>query len=217
MEPTALVALRETRLISVIRAPSREAALKAAQAVVAGGVPLVEITYTVPDAPDVMRALAGTRDAIVGAGTVLTPEQARAALAAGAKFIVAPNFSRDVARAALGAGVLYVPGAYTSSEIIAAREGGAHVIKVYPVGVAGGPNYIRILRDPLPDIPMLAAGGTNLDNTVPFLEAGCMGVGLGAAIADPALSAAGSFVEITRRARAFVELVRPFATTRAER
>jgi 2-dehydro-3-deoxyphosphogluconate aldolase/(4S)-4-hydroxy-2-oxoglutarate aldolase len=84
------------------------------------------------------------------------------------------------------------------------------VIKVYPVGVAGGPAYIRVIRDPLPDVPMLAAGGTDLENTVPFLQAGCVGVGLGAALADPALAAAGRFDEITRRARAFVERVSDF-------
>jgi len=105
---------------------------------------------------------------------------------------------------------MYVPGAYTTNEILAARAAGAHVIKVYPVGVAGGPAYIRVIRDPLPDVPMLAAGGTDLENTVPFLQAGCVGVGLGAALADPALAAAGRFDEITRRARAFVERVSDF-------
>jgi 2-dehydro-3-deoxyphosphogluconate aldolase/(4S)-4-hydroxy-2-oxoglutarate aldolase len=108
---------------------------------------------------------------------------------------------------------MYVPGAYTTTEILAAREAGAHVIKVYPVGVAGGPTYIRVIRDPLPDVPMLAAGGTNLDNTAAFLEAGCVAIGLGASLADPSLAAAGAFAEITRRARAFVDCVRPFATT----
>src|SRR5207247_725581 len=82
-------------------------------------------------------------------------------------------------------GAMYVPGAYTANEILAARDAGAHVIKVYPVGVAGGPAYIQVIRDPLPDVPMLAAGGTNLDNVAPFLAAGCVGVGLGASLADP--------------------------------
>lgn len=101
------------------------------------------------------------------------------------------------------AGLLYCPGAYTPTEIIAARAGGAHVIKVHPVGVAGGPAYIQVIRDPLPDVPLLAAGGTNLDNFIPFLRAGCVGVGLGPALADPALAAHGRFAEITRRAEAF--------------
>jgi 2-dehydro-3-deoxyphosphogluconate aldolase/(4S)-4-hydroxy-2-oxoglutarate aldolase len=102
---------------------------------------------------------------------------------------------------------MYVPGAYTTNEILAARDAGAHVIKVYPVGVAGGPAYIRIIRDPLPAVPMLAAGGTDLENTVPFLRAGCVGVGLGGALADPVLATEGRFDEITRRARTFVARV----------
>jgi 2-dehydro-3-deoxyphosphogluconate aldolase/(4S)-4-hydroxy-2-oxoglutarate aldolase len=205
--PLALQKLREQRLISVIRAPSPAVALSAAGAVAKGGIALVEITFTVPEAPRVMAELSGRADLVVGAGTVLTAAQAEQALAAGARFIVAPNLSLEVARVALDAGVMFVPGAYTTNEILAARAAGAHVIKVYPVGVAGGPAYIRIIRDPLPDVPMLAAGGTDLENTVPFLHAGCVGVGLGAALADPALAAAGRFEEITRRARAFVERV----------
>ena len=205
MEPFALTRLREQRLVAVIRAPDAQAALGAARAVAAGGVRIVEITFTVPDAPQVMAALRDEPGLTVGAGTVLTAAQARAALAAGARFVIAPNFSREVADEALGAGVLFCPGAYTTTEILAARAAGAHLVKIYPVGVVGGPAYIRIIRDPLPDIPMLAAGGTTLENAGPFLEAGCVGVGLGASLADPALAAAGCFDELTRRARAFVE------------
>jgi 2-dehydro-3-deoxyphosphogluconate aldolase/(4S)-4-hydroxy-2-oxoglutarate aldolase len=108
---------------------------------------------------------------------------------------------------ALAGGAMYCPGAYTTNEIIAARDAGAHVIKVYPVGVAGGPKYIEIIRDPLPDIPMLAAGGTTLENLAPFLHAGCIGVGLGGSLADPRLAAARQFDEITRRAKAFRQRV----------
>jgi len=211
MEPAALRTLLETRLIAVIRAASPELALEAADAVAAGGIPLLEITYTVPEAPRVMRSLASRSGIVLGAGTVLTAAQCRMALEAGAQFIVAPNLSLEVARIALDAGAMYVPGAYTTNEILAARDAGAHVIKVYPVGVAGGPAYIQVIRDPLPDVPILAAGGTNLDNVAPFLAAGCVGVGLGASLADPQLAAQGAFGEITRRARAFVDRVRPFA------
>src|SRR5262245_45029660 len=211
--PLALQRLREQRLISVIRAPSPTIALQAASAVAKGGIALLEITFTVPDAPRVMAELAGRADIVVGAGTVLTAVQAAQALAAGARFIVAPNLSLEVARAALDAGVMYVPGAYTTNEILAAHAAGAHVIKVYPVGVAGGPAYIRTIRDPLPNVPMLAAGGTSLENTVPFLRAGCVGMGPGAALADPALAASGRFEEITQRARAFVERVSEASVT----
>lgn len=205
MEPAALTALRDRHLLAAIRAPSAEVALAAARAVAKGGIPLLEITFTVPDATRVMTALAAAEDVVVGAGTVLTADQARAALDAGARFIVAPNLSHDVARVALAGGAMYCPGAYTTTEIVAARDAGAHVVKVYPIGVAGGPRYIEVIRDPLPDIPMLAAGGTTLENMVPFLRAGCVGIGLGGSLADPKLAEAGQFDEITRRANAFVD------------
>lgn len=205
MIPTALQCLHRQRLIAVIRAGAPEAALGAALAVARGGIELLEVTFTVPEAARVIHALKDHAGALVGAGTVLTKEQARTACEAGAKFIVAPNLSLEVAKVARAAGVMYCPGAYTTGEILAARDAGAHVIKVYPVGVAGGPDYIRVIRDPLPDVPMLAAGGTNLDNLVPFLEVGCIGVGLGAALADPALAASGDFAAIERRSRAFLE------------
>ena len=214
-EPVAVTRLREQRLLAVIRAPSAEAAYAAAAAVADGGIALLEVTFTVPDAPRVMARLTERTDVIVGAGTVLTPLQAHDAIAAGARFLVAPNVSSQVARVALAAGVMYCPGAFTTGEILAARDAGAHVVKVYPVGVAGGPEYIQVIRDPLPDISMLAAGGTSLDNVVAFLRAGCVGCGLGAALADPRLAAAGRFDEITRRARAFVERVAEWAAPAA--
>lgn len=204
MEPTALTALRERPLVAAIRAPSADAALGSARAVAKGGVRLLEITFTVPDATRVMSALAGTEGGIVGAGTVLTADQCRAALDAGARFIIAPNLSLEVARMSVAHGVMFCPGAYTTSEIVSAHNAGAHIVKVYPVGVAGGPAYIKVIRDPLPHISMLAAGGTNLDNVVPFVQAGCVGCGLGASLADPQLAARGEFSEITRRAEAFV-------------
>lgn len=203
MNPLTYARLASERLISVIRAPSWKAAAGAADAVAKGGVPIVEVTFTVPEALKAMEALGARTDLILGAGTVLTAQQGKDAIAAGARFIVAPNVSAEVARVARDAGVLYLPGAYTTNEILAARAAGADVVKVYPVGVAGGPRYIEVIKDPLPDIPFLAAGGTSLDNLIPFLDVGCVAVGVGGAIADPALAAAGDFAEITRRAQAF--------------
>ncbi|MFN8589051.1 MAG: 2-dehydro-3-deoxyphosphogluconate aldolase [Candidatus Eisenbacteria bacterium] len=204
MASLAYPSLLEHRLVAVIRAATPAAAEAAARAVVRGGIRLVEVTFTVPDAPAVMRALAGC-GAIVGAGTVLTAAEAHAALAAGAQFLIAPNLSADVAAVARESGVMYAPGAYTTTEILAAHAAGATVVKVYPVGVAGGPDYIRVIRDPLPRVPMLAAGGTHLGNVHAFLDAGCVGIGLGAALADPALAAAGRLDEIEARARAFAD------------
>ena len=208
-------AVRAHRLVAVIRAADPAAALDAARAVIRGGIALVEVTYSVPDAPAVMRQLCTEAHAgvLIGAGTVLTAREAQAALEAGARFLIAPNVSAAVATAARDAGAFYCPGAYTTNEILHAVEMGAHLVKVYPVGVAGGPDYIRVIRDPLPRIPMLAAGGTNLDNIVPFLAAGCVACGLGGSLAEPALAAAGRFAEIESRARAFVARAASFGTT----
>ncbi len=203
---SVLAELRATRLVSVIRAATNTHALEAARAVIRGGIRLVEVTFTCPDAPGILRSLAGA-DAVLGAGTVLTAAEARAAIEAGARFLIAPNMSPAVAAVARETGVMYCPGAYTTTEILAAMDAGAHVVKVYPVGVAGGPDYIKVIRDPLPNVPMLAAGGTNLRNVAAFLDAGCVGIGLGASLADPALAAAGAFADIEDRAREFVALV----------
>ncbi|MGH7732079.1 MAG: bifunctional 4-hydroxy-2-oxoglutarate aldolase/2-dehydro-3-deoxy-phosphogluconate aldolase [Candidatus Eiseniibacteriota bacterium] len=207
MEPTALATLHAQHMMAAIRAPDHETALASAQAVAKGGISLLEITFTVPEAPRVMAALAGTEGAVVGAGTVLTADQCRAALDAGARFIVAPNLSLEVAKVALAGRAMYCPGAYTTNEILAARDAGAHVVKIYPVGAAGGPKYIQVIRDPLPDVPMMASGGTTLENLVPFLHAGCVAVGLGGALADPKLAAAGQLDEITRRAKTFLHRI----------
>ena len=130
MDPTALTTLHSQHLMAAIRAGNPETAFASAQAVAKGGIALLEITFTVPDATGVMARLAGTEGAIVGAGTVLTADQCRAALDAGARFIVAPNLSLEVARVALAGKAMYCPGAYTTNEILAARDAGAHVIKV---------------------------------------------------------------------------------------
>jgi 2-dehydro-3-deoxyphosphogluconate aldolase/(4S)-4-hydroxy-2-oxoglutarate aldolase len=204
-EPAAFTALREQRLVAAIRASSPEAAEQAAVAIARGGIRLLEITFTIPEATRVMKSLAGDSSMIMGAGTVLTAELARAAVNAGARFLIAPNLALEVAEVAHDAGIMYCPGAYTTNEILAAYAAGAHVIKVYPVGVTGGPPYIRVIRDPLPDLPLLAAGGTTLDNMLPFLMAGCVGIGLGGALCDPELVAAGKVGELTSRSRAFVQ------------
>ena len=213
--PAALVfdAIQQHRLVAVIRAAQPAAALDAARAVIRGGFALVEVTYSVPDAPAVMQQLVGEAHpgVIVGAGTVLTAADAHAALNAGARFFIAPNVSAAVAGVARETGTFYCPGAWTTNEILHAVDMGAHLVKVYPVGVAGGPDYIKVIRDPLPRVPMLAAGGTHLDNIVPFYAAGCVACGIGGALADPALAAAGRFAEIEARARAFVARAASFA------
>lgn len=219
--PAAVVfdAIRRHRLVAVIRAGEPAAALEAARAVIRGGIALVEVTYSVPDAPRVMRQLVADAHpgVVVGAGTVLTAAEAQAALQAGARFLIAPNVSAAVAGVAREAGTFYCPGAYTTNEILHAVDMGAHLVKVYPVGVAGGPDYIKVIRDPLPRVPMLAAGGTHLDNILAFYAAGCIACGIGGALADPALAASGRFAEIESRARAFVARAASSASAPAAR
>ena len=214
-QPAASVfdAIQRHRLVAVIRAAEPAAALEAARAVIRGGIALVEITYSVPDAPSVMKQLVAEAHAgvIVGAGTVLTAGEAHAALDAGARFFIAPNVSAAVAGVARETGTFYCPGAYTTNEILHAMDQGAHLVKVYPVGVAGGPDYIKVIRDPLPRVPMLAAGGTHMDNILAFYAVGCIACGIGGALADPALAATGKFSEIETRARAFVARAASFA------
>ena len=217
MTPTQVFEVfRSQRLVSVIRAATSEAALGAARAVIRGGMKLIEVTYSVPDAPAVMRTLAeeAPADVVIGAGTVLTRAEALAAVAAGARFLIAPNISDGAASVARESATFYCPGAYTTNEILHAMAMGAHLVKVYPVGVAGGPDYIRVIRDPLPNVPMLAAGGTNIDNIVPFYAAGCIACGIGGAMADPALALAGRFDEIEARAAAFAARASSFTSAR---
>lgn len=208
---------RSQRLVSVIRAATSEAALGAARAVIRGGMKLVEVTYSVPDAPAIMRTLAeeAPADVVIGAGTVLTRAEALAAVAAGARFLIAPNISDAAASVARESATFYCPGAYTTNEILHAMAMGAQLVKVYPVGVAGGSDYIKVIRDPLPNVPMLAAGGTTLDNIVLFYAAGCVACGIGGAMADPALALAGRFDEIEARAASFVARAAAFAPVRA--
>ena len=212
-------AFQRHRLVAVIRAPESSAALEAARAVIRGGFALVEVTYSVPDAPAVMRQLASEAPpgVLVGAGTVLTTTEAHAACEAGAGFLIAPNVSDAVAGVARETGTFYCPGAYTTNEILHAVDRGAHLVKVYPVGVASGPDYIKVIRDPLSRVPLLAAGGTHLDNIVPFYAAGCVACGIGGALADPALALAGRFGEIEARARAFVSRAASFTPAVAAR
>src|SRR5262249_14447757 len=142
--------VRAQRLVAVIRAAETSAALEAARAVIRGGIALIEVTYSVPDAPSLMRQLVAERHpgVVIGAGTVLTAREAALALDAGARFLIAPNVSTAVAAAAREAGVFYCPGAYTTNEILHAVEMGAHLVKVYPVGVAGGRRYLHASRRP---------------------------------------------------------------------
>ncbi|HZL21482.1 MAG TPA: bifunctional 4-hydroxy-2-oxoglutarate aldolase/2-dehydro-3-deoxy-phosphogluconate aldolase [Polyangia bacterium] len=201
--------IEEVGIVPVIRAAAPELALRAARAVLAGGISIFEITMTVPDAPAVIRALVaelGAR-AVVGAGTVLDAEAARACLDAGAAFVVSPGLDLGTVAAARAAGVPMMPGALTPTEVIAAWKSGADMVKIFPCGAVGGPQYLRALRGPLPQVKVLPTGGVNLENAGAYLAAGAAALGIGSELVDPVALAEGRDALLTERARALVAAV----------
>jgi 2-dehydro-3-deoxyphosphogluconate aldolase/(4S)-4-hydroxy-2-oxoglutarate aldolase len=190
-------------IVPVIRAATPDLALRAARAVMAGGISVFEITMTVPDAPDVIRALVrelGDR-ALVGAGTVLSAAAAHQCIDAGAAFVVSPGLDPDTVVEAHGRGVPAMPGALTPTEVIAAWNLGADVVKIFPISAVGGAKYLRALKGPLPDVKMLPTGGITAANAAEFLAAGAVALGIGGELVDPIALAEGRDATITERAR----------------
>lgn len=202
--PSTLEAIREAGIFAVLRAPSRQAALGAVDALVAGGVTGIEVTWSTPDAPAVIAEVVRRHgDAVVlGAGTVTTPEQAREAVQAGARFLVSPGTVPEVARAMEQTGAAVVLGALTPSEVMAATALGADVVKIFPASL-GGPSYLRALRAPFPDVPMMPTGGVDAADVGQWLDAGAVALGAGGTLCPPAALAAGRFEEVEAAARSF--------------
>jgi 2-dehydro-3-deoxyphosphogluconate aldolase/(4S)-4-hydroxy-2-oxoglutarate aldolase len=195
-------------IISIMRRTESSLAVDTAEALLAGGVSVVEVTLNTPGALDMLTALAkhfGDRMAI-GAGTVMSPEEVRQALDAGARFIVSPHTDPAVIEAARSAGAPPAPGAFTPTEIVRAWQAGASVVKVFPVGSVG-PRYLRDVLAPLTQIPLLPTGGVTLENAAEFIRAGARGLGLGSDLVAPKAVAARDFASITERAGRFVEEV----------
>jgi 2-dehydro-3-deoxyphosphogluconate aldolase/(4S)-4-hydroxy-2-oxoglutarate aldolase len=200
----ALAWLRRSRIVPVLRAESGDEALRAAEALIAGGIDILEITLTVPGAPGIIRDLAErfAGSILVGAGTVLTAEQAKECLDSGAAFIVAPNTDPAVIAAARERDAVCCPGALTPTEVCAAFDLGADIVKVFPCDALGGIRYLRSLRSPLPHIPLMPTGGVTLETVAGFLQAGAHAVGVGSNLVDLAVLREDP-AEITRRAEAF--------------
>jgi len=199
----------EIGVVPVIRASSPGHALDAAEAIEAGGIPIAEITMTVPNAIQVIREVVvrcGDR-VLVGAGTVCNERQARESLDAGAQFLVSPGLSIPVVEAARKAGKVAVPGALTPTEIMAAAEAGAKAIKVFPCGSVGGPKYVKALRGPFPDLDFIPTGGVNAGNAAEFFAAGAFAVGMGSDLIDAAALREGRQADVIRAVRAVVEIV----------
>jgi 2-dehydro-3-deoxyphosphogluconate aldolase/(4S)-4-hydroxy-2-oxoglutarate aldolase len=204
MTDHVLLPLAATRVLAVVRAPSADSAVRAADALVAGGVTGIEITYSTPDAASALRRVADRHgDAILlGAGTVTTPEQAAQAADAGARFLVSPGTRRRLTEAMRATGLLVLTGALTPSEVMAAVEYGADVVKIFPASL-GGPAFLRSLRGPFPDVALMPTGGVTPDNLGEWLDAGAIAVGAGSELVSTADLAAGRYDEVERRARLF--------------
>jgi 2-dehydro-3-deoxyphosphogluconate aldolase / (4S)-4-hydroxy-2-oxoglutarate aldolase len=196
-------------IVPVLRVSSPKLALAAAEAVLAGGIPIVEVTMTIPKAVDVIRELvmSMSSDVIVGAGTVLDVQSAQRCLDSGAQFLVSPVFDLETIKLANSAGKLMMAGALTPSEIVNAWSRGSDFVKVFPCGNVGGPKYIQALRGPLPHIPLIPTGGVSLDNAAAFITAGASALGVGSELISESELKAGNPRHVTRTAKRFVTIV----------
>ncbi|HVP91123.1 MAG TPA: bifunctional 4-hydroxy-2-oxoglutarate aldolase/2-dehydro-3-deoxy-phosphogluconate aldolase [Terriglobales bacterium] len=205
----ALEGILERKVIAVIRTPDAARVLDAVEALRQGGVRAVEITMTVPGALDIIQKLAVSRPVgvLVGAGTVLDADTAAAAVWSGADFIVSPLADPGMIAACRAHETLVAPGAFSPAEIVAAWDRGADIVKVFPA-TSLGPQYLRDVRAPFPQLRLMPTGGVTAENARAFLEAGASAVGLGAALVDKKALAAGDWKTLTERASRLVESLR---------
>jgi 2-dehydro-3-deoxyphosphogluconate aldolase/(4S)-4-hydroxy-2-oxoglutarate aldolase len=202
--------IRDTGLIPVVRVESADQAMRAVEAIKAGGVGVLEVTMTVPGAIGVIEQLAKAYggEAVIGAGTVLDPETARACILAGAQFIVSPALNEETIAFCRKNDVAVFPGALTPTEVLRAWNAGADAVKVFPAGAVGGASYLKALKAPLPQIELVPTGGVSLKTAADFIKAGAMALGVGADLVDMKALREGNAELITERARQFIEIVR---------
>jgi 2-dehydro-3-deoxyphosphogluconate aldolase/(4S)-4-hydroxy-2-oxoglutarate aldolase len=195
-------------LLAVIRGPSPELTLKMVDALVAGGVYGIEITYTTPNAAHVVKELDAqfSGEVLLGMGTLTEPQQADEAVEAGAKFLVSPHYEEELAAAMFATGQPIMMGAFTPAEVIKSYRGGSSIVKLFP-GSLGSPKYLKALRGPFPDIPMMPTGGVSAENIEDWFKAGAVAVGAGSALCPRSWAEEGRFDDITTRARSFVEAI----------
>jgi len=200
----------EIGIVPVVRASSPREATIAAEAVYEGGIPIVEITLTVPGAVELIRELrrAGPSQVLVGAGTVLDVQEARRCIDAGVQFLVSPGLDLPTVEVAVQERILMIAGALTPTEIVSAWRAGADLVKVFPCGLVGGAKYIKALKGPLPQIPLVPAGGVNLNTAADFLKAGAAALGIGGELIQPEALKSGKPEIIAGIARKFLEVVK---------
>ena len=204
---TILNQILDTGVVAIMRASSSDQLLSAAEAILEGGVSAIEVTMTTPNAMEVIRQATARfgSQVLFGVGTVLDSETARAAILAGAQFVVCPTLNLGTIQICNRYSVPVMPGAYTPTEILTAWEAGADVVKVFPASV-GGPDFIKALRGPLPHIRLAAVGGVNVNTTADFFRAGVSVVGVGGELVNQKLLDGRDFKTITERAQAFRRL-----------
>jgi len=209
-----LALIREVGLIPIVRAPSASDALRAAEAIVEGGIGIAEITMTVPNAIRVMEIVAGKfgDKVLLGAGTILDPKSCQAALLAGAEFIVSPSLNLQVIEVARRHGKACFPGALTPTEVVLAWQSGADMVKIFPCGPVGGPSYIKALKGPFPQIDFIPTGGVNLETTPEFIKAGAAAVAVGGELVNVKVLKEGKLEVVVAHARKFIEAVRSART-----
>lgn len=190
--------------MAAIRTGSPEKALKAAGACIDGGFRFVEITYTVPGAEDVIKELSRRKDAVIGAGTVLSTGEAKRAARAGAAYIVSPNVDERVIGFAKKEGLVSIPGALTPTEIYRAHKAGGDIIKLFPFVEMGGLDFLKAVRGPYPAIKYMLCGGVNFGNVARYLEAGAAGILIGSAVLPRELLGKEDWSSIAGLARRFV-------------
>ncbi|RDI49622.1 bifunctional 4-hydroxy-2-oxoglutarate aldolase/2-dehydro-3-deoxy-phosphogluconate aldolase [Nocardia mexicana] len=200
---TALDVIRADRVLTVVRAPQIPDPLALADTLSDSGIRAVELTFTTPDVLAALRAAAASEQAVVGAGTVLTGEQAEQAIGSGARFLVTPGLRAEVAEVAARHDIPVVMGAFTPTEVMQALDLGAAAVKIFPAR-ALGPGYLRDLRGPFPDAALIPSGGVNAGNAAEFLAQGAVAVTAGTDVVDPSDVAAGRWSEIAVRATNFV-------------
>ena len=216
MIDAAIQKIREVGIIPVVRAANADEARRAVDAICAGGIPIIEITMTVLGAPDMIRQLVrdfGNR-VLTGAGTVTTAQQAEICMDAGAQFLVSPGLSVPVVQAATRRSILALPGALTPTEVMAAMDAGAKIIKIFPCSSAGGPKHIKALKAPFPDGRFVPTGGVNLATAPEYLSAGAFALGVGADLVDLQALRRNEPSKIVAMAKALVAAVAQARDTR---
>lgn len=198
----------EKGVVAIMRANSSDQLLAAADAVKAGGVNAIEVTMTTPGAIDVIKQATAKYgdDVLFGVGSVLDPETARAAILAGAQFVVCPTLNLETIKICKRYSVPVIPGAYTPTEALTAWEAGADMVKIFPASI-GGPAIIKAIKGPLPQIKLVPVGGVNLDTTADFIRAGAEVVGVGGSLVNQKLLEAQDFDKISENARRYCEEV----------